>query len=74
MRAMSENTRFLIAGVLSTVIVLGLIVGSAIYLDKVLGPMLRGTGWEILALPGIVMIFGAGWAWFKVANWILGKI
>ncbi len=59
----------------ASVVSIGGCVGSAIYLDKFLGPVLRGTGWEFLALPTIAaIVFGTGLVWWKAYVWIDNRL
>lgn len=67
-----EDFKVLITVIVSGAVSLGLVALSALYLDRVLGPMVRGTNWDILLFPGVVlMVGGYGFVWYIIAKAVM---
>ncbi|NIA72377.1 hypothetical protein HBA54_27695 [Pelagibius litoralis] len=70
-----EERNILVSVVVAGVVSLVLCASSAYYLDRVLGGFLRGTDWDFLLFPGVVVVvLGPMWLWYvvymKVFNWL----
>ena len=68
-----EDLKMLITVVVSGVTTLGLGSLSALYLDRLLGPLFRGTDWDFLLFPGVVILIGGyGYVWYIIAKAVMG--
>lgn len=72
---MSEDAKVLLSVVAGGVASVGLGSLSALWLDRVLAPLMRAYDLEILALVSIALIVGgAGYVWYLVAGWTLRRL
>jgi len=60
-----EERNTLIAVVVAGVVTLGLGALSALWVDRVLGPLLRGTDWDwLFFFSALLLVGGHGWVWY----------
>lgn len=66
---MPGENRVIVAVIVATIVTTVAGFGSAWWMDAVVAETLRGSGYDLLMLPGIIgMIVGAGACWYWVYN------
>ena len=75
---MSETFRMFLAWLGATVLAFGLAVPSILWSERVVGPALRGTQFDIIGAFGMVGIaLGGIWLWHwtyqKIFGWLDGR-
>lgn len=67
-----DDLKVFITVVVSGVTTLALGSLSALYLDRFLGPLFRGTDWDFLLFPGVVILIGGyGYVWYITAKAVM---
>lgn len=72
---MKEDLKVLLSAAAGGTVSLGLAVPSALWMDRVIAPVLRGTDWDWLLLGSVLLIIGgAGYIWYRVTIWTLERL
>jgi hypothetical protein len=70
-----EDFKVLASAAVAAAVSIGLGSLSALWLDRVLAPPLRGTDWDWLLFPSVVLIIcGASYVWYVVYCWTIEKL
>lgn len=72
---LKEDAKVLGSAILATVVSLTLGAASALWIDRVVAPVLRGTDWDwLLFLSVVLLVGGHGYVWYRIYCWTLERL